>query len=594
MSNLNLGFKTKYGLDFPLDVADPFIDLLIAKCWREEPFKSCDRDAPGEHMLRAIRALFSPSVWCISPWVEEHAHAWCDEKFLGVIGCAASGKSWDFGGFALLDWLTHPDTTVTIMASTSKIALADRTFASAIKLFKELKQHRTFDAPGHIAKTAMAIMLGDDDGLDLTNSDKTALRGVALAQGTAEEARGSLQGRHAPYVRLIGDELAAMKDPLARALVDARTNLSIGAEKDFKFVFLANPEKTTDVCGRLAEPIDGWASVDENTPRWRARAGLVIHHNGFDSPAITDPDGPRKYPFLIRQEQIDERLAEEGGNADAAAIWVMIKGFPCPQGDAMSVLTEIDINNFGLRDPAVFDTRGEGLVRVAALDPAFTSDGDTAAFRTAEVGYDSEGRFVLNLKPVEALPIAASSKEPAAYQVVRQTIARCKALDIPISHLAVDDSGTQSVAAIIFKESGVSPVSCNFSASADDKLLARNQVTECWLTIQKLARHYQLKGLDTTTGAQFCTRRFKNVKRPLMLESKAEYKKRTNSKSPDFADATAMLTLVARRVAGLYPGMTRQGTIDNGFKDTYSQQIETNYEFSVDNSVSSAYDTATY
>jgi hypothetical protein len=253
------------------------------------------------------------------------------------------------------------------------------------------------------------------------------------------------------------------------------------------------------------------------------------------------------------------------------------------------VLTEIDINNFGLRDPAVFDTRGEGLVRIAALDPAFTSDGDTAAFRSADVGYDSEGRFVLNLRPVEALPIAASSKEPAAYQVVRQTIARCKALDIPINHLAVDDSGTQSVAAIIFKESGIMPISCNFSASADDKLLARNQVTECWLTIQKLARHYQLKGLDTATGAQFCTRRFKNVKRPLMLESKAEYKKRTNSKSPDFADATAMLTLAARRIAGLVPGSTRQGTIDNNFQPTYSQQIETNYTESLDSALSSEY-----
>lgn len=594
MANINTTFKTRYGLDFPPDVVDPFIDLLIAKCWREEPFLSCDRDAPGEHMLRAIRALFAPDIWCISPWVEEHAHAWTDELCVGTIGCAASGKSWDFGGFALLDWLTHPDHTVTIMASTSKIALADRTFASAIKLFKELKRSRTFDVPGHIAKTAMAIMLGDDDGDELTNSDKTALRGVALAQGTAEEARGSLQGRHAKWVRLVADELAACKDPLARALVDARTNLSLGAEKDFKFVYLANPEKTTDVCGRLAEPIDGWSSVNERTPRWRSRAGLVLHHNGYDSPAVTDPDGPAKYPFLIRMDQIQAIIDEDGGNSDSSRSWVMIKGFPVPQGDAMSVLTEVDINNFCLRDHAVFDTRGEGITRIASCDPAFSADGDIAAFAYADCGYDTEGRYVMDIKKVEALPIAVSSKEPAAYQVVRQVLEKCKALDIPIRNLVVDDSGTQSVAAIVQKESGQTPISCNFAASADDKTRARNQVSECWLAIQELARHYQLKGLDSATGAQFCSRRFKNALRPIALESKSDYKKRTNSKSPDFADAVSMLTLAARRIAGLYPGMTRQGTIDNNFQNTYTQQIETTYDFSVDNSVSSAYDTATW
>jgi hypothetical protein len=516
-------------------------------------------------MLRAIRALFPPEVWAISPWTEEHAHGWCDELSLGIIGAAASSKSWDIGGLALLDWLTSPDNTVTIMASTSKLALADRTFASSIKLFKHLKHHPTFSIPGKIAKTVMAIMLGDDDSEDMSTSDKTALRGVALAQGTADEARGSLQGRHAPYVRLVADELAAMKPNISAAVVDARTNLSIGAEKDFKFVYLANPETRNDTCGKFAEPIGGWDSVDENTPSWRTLSGLVIHHNGFFSPAVLDPDGPAKYPFLIRKDQIDAILRGENGNTQAAKVWTMIKGFPRPMGAANTVLTQADIETFKPCEDKRF-MPNTPMLRLAAFDPAFSSSGDGAAWITGELGTGEGGGILLRMSPVELLPIDSSSKEPASYQCVRMCVERCRQLGIAFNNIAIDDSGTQSVADIWLRETGQPPVRYNYASKSSDPQEYSNLVTEMWYKVQEWVRSGGVSGLGDAATTQFCSRVFKKLK-PKQLEPKPEYKTRTSSKSPDQADATAMLVMLASTRT---PQQNYQQELDFTFNADYS------------------------
>ena len=113
-------YRTRYGIDFPVEVHDIQVELLCAKKFREPAYRAGDLLRPGEHLLRAIRALFTREEWSISPWTEEHAHAWCDEKSLGVIGCASSSKSNDIGGFCVLDWITDPLDTITIMASKTR------------------------------------------------------------------------------------------------------------------------------------------------------------------------------------------------------------------------------------------------------------------------------------------------------------------------------------------------------------------------------------------------------------------------------------------------------------------------------------------
>lgn len=582
MSNLNLRYKTRYGLDFGVDVHDIFIELLCAKRWREPEFSGGSLDSPDVHMLRAIRALFTRSEWTISPWTEEHAYLWCTQINGGIIGSAASSKSFDTGGLCLLDWLTSPWDTISLMVSTSKVALADRTFASVLELYQVLKKSDKFYIPGKISKTSMAILLDESDGVGV--SDKTAIRGLAVQQGgTVEDCRASLVGRHENYCRLIADELEAMKDSIAGAVVDARSNLSIGAGRDFKFVFLANPESRVSVCGRLAEPKHGWDTVDENTTRWETTTGgLVLRRNGYLSPAVVEEGGPEKYPYLIRKSQIDQIILDNHGNMNAPAVWTMVIGFPPPVGSLNTVLSEGDIATFKMRESPVFHSHTEGVRWVAGLDPAFTTGGDACVLQRARVGYFREGGFGIAFEPPDYISLDASSKRPITYQISDAVRRLCSYHGIPIGSLAVDSSGSQSVADVVHAESGVRPIYCNFGSKSENER-AKNKVTEIWLLVSELGRHHQVRGMNDKAVSQFCSRLFSKALVPLELEGKAAYKKRTGSSSPDEADALALACLAARQVCGLVPGVDRPDIDLRGrFVDPRAMSVSSGYEYSLD------------
>jgi hypothetical protein len=82
----------------------------------------------------------------------------------------------------------------------------------------------------------------------------------------------------------------------------------------------------------------------------------------------------------------------------------------------------------------------------------------------------------------------------------------------------------------------------------------KDQATEAWSLCANLVRARQVRGLPEQAVKEFCSRKFAPGKRPLRLESKEEYKKRTGGGSPDVGDAVALACLAARRVLGLTPG----------------------------------------
>tara|TARA_R110002126_G_scaffold156681_1_gene304107 strand:+ start:2852 stop:4645 length:1794 start_codon:yes stop_codon:yes gene_type:complete len=585
-------------MDWPMEVHDIQIDLMCAKKWREKAFQGGQLLDPGEHMLRAIRALFDHEDWSISPWTEEHAHGWCEEGGLHIMGCASSSKSNDIGGLCTLDWITDPSDTITIMASTSKTALADRSYESVIRYFKLLKANPHFFVPGKESKTQMAIMNDDADDYGKLSTSKSAIRGVAVQAGTADEARANLVGRHMPYVRLICDEFAQMRE----AAAEARVNLSIGAEKDFKWCTMANPDHLLDMSGRYMEPIEGWGSVDENTPEWRSRYGRVLHRNGFQSPAVVEEGGKEKYPYLINMPQIEQIIYEENDNADAVSVWTMVKGFPPPAGSEQTVISETDLVAFGMRDPVEWDHRGVPPVRVAGLDPAFTADGDGCVLQPATVGLAKEGVLVCAFEEPIYIKLEASNPRPAIYQVVDQVREHCFAQAIPIENVMVDDSGVQSVADVMEIELDRRPMRCQFGGSASELPVSsknpkpakdrfRNQATEIWMLTAELGRARQLRNFPLKAAQQFCSRRFRartaagSGKRG--LEGKADFKKRlVGQRSPDEGDALALCVAAARAKGGLISGKDVTNIRDveprMGFRPRIKRALSRNYTQRVD------------
>lgn len=546
-------FKRRYGLDFPETYHDVYIDLLCAKKWREEPYKHGNLKNPWEHLLSACRTLFTNEEFCISPWTEEHAVDWTSEDFCITWGGASCSKSNDYGCFCLLDWITDPSITVTLMASTTREMLKMRSYEAVVRYFNLLKRNPYFLVPGKESRTSCAILNNDDpdnEGGGATTV-KASIRGVAVNDG------GSIQGAHLPYVRLILDEMALMR----QQTFDQRTNLSIGA-KDFRFFGLANPESLFDLSARASVPLEGWNSVDEFSTEWRTIYGKVRHHNGFRSPAITAPE---KYPYLVNQKQIDKALREANGNADDPAIWTMIKGFPPPQGVERTVLTEQELITFQVQETAAW-AAGQEPVKLAALDAAFTHTGDGCVLQFAEVGRIQPGVAALVLTDTIYLEIAASSKVPVRQQIVNQVREHLSAKNVPITMLAVDDSGTQGVADDLEMMIGPGVTRYNYGHKASDKHTMggrdtfedryANKVTELWVLFSEFARCRQIRGLKEAAAKQITSRRFtkslKNAK--TMLEGKTEFKKRIGGRSPDEADAVCMVAGIARDVLGFFPG----------------------------------------
>jgi hypothetical protein len=566
--------KRRWGLDWPENVPDPFIDLVLAKKHRFAPFRHGNLLDPWEHLLRGATALLPRDVFSVNPWVEEIARDWCLEDFSILLGCASSGKSNAVGLFAVLDWIVDPHDTYIIMASTSKEMLKVRTYEAVVRYHKLLRQSKLFLLPGRESKQTTAILNEEDaeaeDGPVTTV--KASIRGVAVQEGSVADARAGIQGGHMPWVTLVADELSGM-GAKAEAVLDARVNLSIGTKR-FRFVAMANPESVFDPACRHAVPWDpetkrdlGWTADYVDRQRWRSRFGSVLHFDGFRSPAVLEEDGAAKYPYLINQRHIDSILAQNDGNQDAPAVWTMIRGFPPPQGLESTFLTPTMLQTFHAREEPVWDMRGgEGLVTVAGLDPAFTTDGDACILQFAQVGWLRDGPRAIAFEPAIVIPILASSPRPVSYQIVDRVRLEMERRGVSPRFLACDDSGTQSVADILTAEFGAPVLRVNSGAAATEELFGAepavpakerfaNRGTELWARVAFLCQQGQLRRLQPRAAQQFCLRRASQKAGRSLLEPKKAYKKRlAGQPSPDDADATALCCWAAYEVAGLAPG----------------------------------------
>jgi len=553
-------FKKRYGLDWDATLSDVFIDLTCAKKWRFEPYCDASLNHPADHMLRAMRALFTHDELSISKWTEQHVLDFTTEKFCITLGSASCSKSNDYGVLVLLDWLTDPTETLTIIASTTVEMLKIRSYESVMRYFQILKRNPYFAIPGKESKTTTAILNVEDDENIVTT--KASIRGVAVAAGSVEDARARLAGCHLPWVRVVGDELSNMRP----AFMEARTNLSIGT-KDFRLFGLANPMSITDLACRYCEPEapGGWASVTRETEEWRSRYGKVRHHNGMRSPAVLEPDGTKKYPYLINKEQIDNIFKEHHGD-DAPIVWSQVYGFPVPKGSDNAVISEREIVAFKAQEPAIWVNESD-MVRLGALDPAFTADGDGCVLASASIGRASTGQAILSFDPPFYFPIAASSEKPVAYQIVDTLRTELSVRGIQLRNFAIDSSGTSSIADVIEREIGSGLYRVNYACAATEGRISslaqdsakdryRNVISEAWALLAEFVRFGQIRNLPLEVVEQVTKRMYRNVVASKLkaLETKTEYKKRTGLGSPDAADAAAMLCLVARDRLGFVPG----------------------------------------
>lgn len=87
-------YKRRHGVDWPAGMADQFIDLVVAKKWREfrEAYGVEFKD-PWVPLLDAAKSLLSEEYFRVSEWTEQHFHDWVMYDKLITWGCASSSKA---------------------------------------------------------------------------------------------------------------------------------------------------------------------------------------------------------------------------------------------------------------------------------------------------------------------------------------------------------------------------------------------------------------------------------------------------------------------------------------------------------------------
>lgn len=534
------------------------------------------------HMRRFQELVWPERLWQVGPfknyWAEKILEAWIEFKYLGIMGCAASGKSDSLAAIALSDWYAFPDCTTTLVSSTELKMLELRIWGFIKKYHRAAKKIRNW-IPGHLLESKLMILKDSRDEYKEGRNHLCALIGVPCKKGNQWVGLGSFIGLHNKRVRLIADEAQLMN----KSFLDSTSNLS--KCPDFKLVAPGNPNETTNVHGIICEPspeLGGWeGGIDQSpgTKTWKTRfpKGGCLQLPGADSPNLKAPeDQCPPFPFLCTREHIKEE-AQIWGVSDWHFDMFINAKMPRGQG-SRRVLTQHECKKHGATlEPVWRDSR---ITKIAALDAAYkSSGGDRCVFTEIHFGKEAEsnvllsgnnglisqnsnlpqGRQILAIVDQIIIPLdgTQNSDTPEA-QIVAFVRHQCENRGIPPANFFYDSGMRTSLVQQFSRDwsldvnsidCGDAPTEQRVSAEIDMpcKDYYRKLVTELWFSIRLIVLNRQFRNMNADVMWELCAREWKAAPgNKIEVESKVEMKEKTG-KSPDLADSLAIACAGARK-----------------------------------------------
>lgn len=581
-------YKVRHGIDWPIGMHDVMCDFVYGKKWREFQARGDEiKVEPWVPYLNAMKTVYG-DAFKISDWTRDHVKHWVMHQWPIYWGSAACGKSHDVGACVLPDFIVDPHDTITLIGSTTRPMLQKRIWEAILKflgVFQDWARANGYILPVRVADAGYAILNERDKDDAASMAVKAGIHGVALDEG------GKLQGAHMPYVRVIVDELATIRDQ--DAIVTALANLQIA--KDFKFAAMANPEPWNDPSSAIfCTPVGGIDSVSVESREWETTFGAhVLHDDGFKSPCVLHPELAEEFPFLTSKKHLDTALKIARGDPNNPSFWKMARGFPLPAGTGVPPILDPAIAARNkICEPAVFDV-GRWRGTAEGIDPAWTSNGDGACRARCYLMVDEYGKLYLDFTGgLEYMKIDATviKTKPAVEQLTEQVVAGKR---VPFAadfrHTAVDSSGNQGLGSSLKMYAGAYDImEVNYSDKASpnppmkfDTRPAEETIadrgTESWVVLARYCEAGMVKGLPEAAKNALITRHYavENDKKTGesyrkkgkdRLESKKDFKPRFNGKSPDEADACALAALIIKEVYGVPPF----GYMDYPVKDVIS------------------------
>ena len=540
-------------------------------------------DDPGLHMLRAAMLMFPTSVFRPCAWDLWAFRSLFDHDWVCWWGPAAVGKTRRAAVATFVWWIADPENTYAPCCSTTAGQLDKRVWGDLSTLFHAfIAQEQFKDFPAKIVASSREIRYtgnGEDP--------KAIIRGVAIQQGTMEEALGNVIGIHKPRVLLVVDEAQASRE----ALIEARINLFSGTKRS-KIIMLGNPTSRTDPLGKYSVPDhpDGWKHVEQfeeftwtHTRRdkstipvvmkrpkhieWTTPFGAVLVFCGFDSPGLLDPE---TYSYFITAKHIDETLRQKP--PDHPLVWTFIVGFMCPNDPSLLLFNPVlfTAKNANYRGT----TWATEPLRLASLDPNFSAGGDEYILRPLKAGMTVDDRFMIESGDVIRVPYTVDRQPEESLEEARQRYVAnlIKQLRTHPTAIVYDASASHKLEYRLIeshlKEPGsimgiegqeaasVSTPSINEPKPASE--LYANLRAEMYHLLWFFLQSGQFRGITDADMDELAEIRGKRGARgtnttKIVLESKAEMRER-GVKSPNLADSLAMAAYLLRHRFNCVPG----------------------------------------
>lgn len=569
--------------EHPDVVLDEFdIQRSILLSWTRDRYGKPDRFGIHwhQHLLMFMKLLMPETI--ITPSfvdlaiateiaLEEH------RDLVNMIGAKSTGKSAYMARIGLTLVALDPGYTRCYVAAPFK-NVADFTIWSEIQsCFAEIKRHHG-DIYPEARETPSAKLIQ----LDITHAkggrlDLIGLDNVGKLQGT--KSRNAERG----FMVLLGDEIALFPTQDFVQVLD-----NITGNKNFIGFDGCNFKSPLGMDGILCSP-EGmeYTDLDPDTHHiWRSGYNsLTIRLDGHLSPnVLTDRE---IYPFLLNERKRANMEAQHG--KQGPKYLEQIRSFPHHGVEDQFLLTMERLRSGGAYDK-FWNRDSQPWTRVAFCDPGW--GGDPCKIIGLEFGparlQAHDGSVVMTniirpIGPIETIKVDANMmadidflrrlteisegpvmlKEGRMVTMDLQIAVQCgeflRKYGIPRSNFGYDSSCRGSIAQEMATVLGPQVKVYDFVNVATEMVVAsdgatareryRNLRSESYFTLQLIVASGQLKDADVIPDAimQACRHRVVQAGMKQALESKSDYKKVNQGKSPDSSDCLAGGCHLARR-----------------------------------------------
>lgn len=484
-------------------------------------------------------------------WNERRLRGFCTHRWNTWAGPGGSGKTSDAAMLGLEWWLEAPFESAVIACSTTKEMLRKRVWAQFAHFHNKL--YERFGAKAKKENVFGELIDSETKIRWRAGDDKNCIFGIAVDDGPVDDAINNLIGIHTTRVLLILDEMQGVRPPI----VSPKVLGNLAKNPEAYFLGMGNPEHLNDPLGLHSEPLSGWGSVTlGETEEWETRGGplkgngLCQAFNGTRSPADDSPEERLRLPWLINREWVEAHLVSIGNNpqdpsylSQAIGIWPM-------SGLESTVLSDQVIVTFKCKEKAVWT---EKFTKFAALDAAFTTDGDKCILQFGKRGLteiDGKRRWMIEFTEWIVVPIVADSSVPVDYQIVAFCKKQCEDRGIPPEEFATDSTGVGGGLASIFKREWGNIHAVDFRGKPTDRPVSDTnpklayeeydtRASELNFSVRQFAVAGSIRGLSPEACSDFCSRRTEYKNKKNRVEPKKEMKKRLG-RSPDNGDAVAI------------------------------------------------------